>query len=381
MQRLNALAQSLTGVVGWRELAGDAVSGDALTTELKESRSGLYVNDLNELTRLQVLQHVKPVGETLTGWLARVQADALTKVAARLLQEQGLSGQTLLSDASLGKGPGRAGDTVNKLSRFVGYQLRLRAYEGVTFTVPQISLQLNQVPAQPVPVYVYRSDEPDPVKTIDVTVTRANWPAVVPLTGDDLLDISYGMETVLYIGYYEDDLGDAAAISREFSHLPCGCAGYDPYQEWKDYAWPRSISVPESAFGTEGELFDTVAVQLENNTFGLNLHLSAYCNVAAALGTEENQLRVAECLQLAMGIRLLEGIIGTPNITQVTQREDIQADAMALLFNYQARLYGGKEQGTENYYPSLLKKVQLDLSGLDAKCQTPKVDRISAAKL
>ena len=42
-----------------------------LPPELTQSRSGLYVQDQNELLTLEVLQHVVPDGEELPDWLAR----------------------------------------------------------------------------------------------------------------------------------------------------------------------------------------------------------------------------------------------------------------------------------------------------------------------
>ncbi|GAA4393566.1 hypothetical protein [Hymenobacter koreensis] len=380
MLRLNALAESLYGLVGWRLPAGDACLPE-LTTELTESRSGLYVTDLNELCALDVVAQLVPRGELLNAWLERITKDTLSKFAVRLAAEQSLTGPVLLKPTALLNGPGQAAHTVNPLGRFVGFRLDLRDRDGVTMLLQRLSLQLDSVTTEPLNLYLYRSDEPDPVRILPVQNTRANFPTWVTVEGEPLdVDFAAQAGVTAYLGYYEDDLGTARAIRKDFTGGTCGCTD-DPYQSFKDHLWPRAISVPASALEADRTLFDTAAVVTEGSTFGLNVELTSYCDIVTALQSDENQRRVAEAVQLALGIRVLTAIVASPSLTQLTQRADVQADAYALLMNYQARLYGGKEQGTDNYHPSLLKNLTLDLSGLDVLCQAPKRDRVSVGYL
>ncbi|MBG8556164.1 hypothetical protein [Hymenobacter guriensis] len=391
MLRLNALALALQGIVGWRESAGDSCV-EALTPALTESRSGLYLNDLNELVTLPLLQELKPEKETLPAFLQRITDDTLKTFVAEFANERKLSAKTLLPTTPLFSGLANRANAVNPLGRFVGFQLNLRNRVGVATQVPRIGLQLDALLTQPLPIYVYRSDQPDAMLLFQVqsdSGDRANFVKWVELTAQGEgaptgpYDVSAAAEpdVTLYIGYYEDDLLDVRALYKDFTAGPCGCPG-DPYESWKDYAWPRAISVPAESLDADRLLFDTSAVRLESQSFGLNLELLSYCDLLTALTSEENQERLAPCVQLALGIRMLSVVLGSTTITQHSQRADIQADAYALLTQYEARLWGGKDLSTPDvYYPSMVKNVDLGLSGLDSKCQEAKRDRVSVASL
>jgi hypothetical protein len=373
--RTDQLAQNLLGIVGWRTSADDT-SGEALPESLTESRSGLVVQDLNELLSTELLRHIAPEGETLADFLTRTTLDTTRKLVTRLVSEQGIPSKVLLQSAPLLRGLGSLASTINPLGRFVGYRLNLRDYAGVKTTLPRIGIQLDKVLTAPLKLYVYSTAQDAPVAVLNVENNRAGYPVWVE-TED--LDISFAAgEETAYIGYYEQDLSamGVRAVQRQFSHLPCGCAN-DPYSAWGSYAWPRAISVPAANLTMGRTLWAPGVELLESESFGLNLEITSLCDVATALSSAENQGRIAEALQLALGIRMLTGIVATSNITQFTAREDVQADAMALLYTYEAKLYGGKVQGTDMYYPSLLKTVALDFSGLDAVCQPAQRDRVS----
>lgn len=379
----NETLPALFGLVGWHPVTPN--QGElALPEPLTESRSALYVNDLNELLGLATLVHCAPEGEALGAFLVRLQTDALRKVTTRIMAEQGLTAKVLLDSAALVGLPGRAGDTVNKLGRFVGLRLKLRDMKGVAFSVPSLTLQLDAVLTTDLPVYVYSDAQTDPVQvlTIPAGANRANYPYELPLTGENALDMSFASQpgTYAYIGYYEDDLPlGTHAIRREFTGENSGCGTCaEAWRKWKDYVAARAFTAP---VGTVGVAPAPDQLTLQTETYGLNLTLSAACVPAGALDMAANQLLLAEVVQLALGIRFLEALISSPNLTQVTQREAVQADALALLYTCQARLYGGKEQGTDNYYPSLLKSVKLDFSGLDAACLPQPVSRLSMGGL
>jgi hypothetical protein len=369
-----AIASALFGLVGYRETAAQPLSG-VLGIQLKESRSGLFVQDYNELLHLSVLAHIAPRTESLESWLTRLTKDALIRLVGALTSAQQLDGKVLLSgglsaDSSpvglrMIKTPGNRANTVNKLSRFVGVQLQPMQKLGIAFSVPSMSIQLDGVLTEPLPLYVYTDSQPEPLFEFVINPgNKANFPYALPLNG-----VTLPSGGTYWVGYYEDDLPlGVRAIPSEIG--PCGCAD-DPFAKWSKYVTARAFSVPALALDEDRTLFDTAQVSTETASYGLNLDFFSYCDVATALKSTDNQDRLAEAVQMALAVRLFEAIGSSPNVTQLTGRPDVQDDAKYALFVAQAKLYGGKVPGTEEAYPSLLGKLTLDLSGLDAACGPP----------
>ena len=382
MLNVAAVASALAGLVGWRPAADQNPPGPLhLPTALLTSRSGLYVQDASELLTLDVLTHAAPKNEPLDAWLPRLTTDALLRLVPRLAAAQGLDGKVLLAQTPMVNGPGRLGNTINKLGRFVGVQLVFRRLLGVRYALPRLTLQLDAVLPAPLTLYLYSAAQPYPLASISVPAGNpAGYPFVVPLDG---LDVSFASDFggAAYIGYYEDDLpAGVHALARDFTGGPCGCAN-DPWEVWQKFVAPRSFSISAPYLRADRTLFDSRYLNLDSQNFGLNVDFTGYCDVATALQSPDNQSRLGPVVQLALAIRFLEALVSSPNITQLTGRQDVQADAYALLTRFQAQLYGGKDSSTDAAYPSLLKTLLLDLSGLDNACQGQERQRLSMGYL
>lgn len=383
-----ALTANLSGLVGWHPQPGNPSGALHLSAPLLQAKAGLYVNDLNELLTLPVLADVVPPGETLDAWLLRLTSDALTRLTAELARRQGLDGKQLLNEQNLLPGPGRAADAINKLGRFVGLRLSIAPLRGTTFTVPRLTIQLDTVQATPLPVYVYTDAAPEPVKvvTLPPNFNKANYPYRFELEGENAVDISFAAEvgTYAYIGYYEDDL-TGRAINRDGVGTSCGCTA-DPFPLYDKYVKVRGFTAP-GQLDPQKPTWELEGTNLESSNFGLDLFLSGFCDSAMLFAGKEgeltaNQLQVAPLVQQALANRLLEALVASPNITQVTQRQSLQGDAYALLTLGNAKLYGGKDLSTpDNYYPSMLDKVVIDFSGLAPACLPAKESRISMGSL
>jgi hypothetical protein len=376
-----AIATALTGLVGWRpDPAGKVELPGTLTT----SKSGLYVQDASELLTLDVLSNVVPRGETMAAWLLRLQSDALTRLISELIGAQKVSGKALLSDGldsdgnpagiRMVKNPGNKANTVNKLGRFVGVQLSAPRRNGVAVEVPGLSIQLDAALTDSLTLYLYNETQPDPIKTFEVPVgNRAYYPFPVALEGLSLAGKSW-------LGYYEDDL-PLGVHAIEAPIGPCGCAD-DPYPKWSEQLTAKSFTQSAVQLVLNDGQFDPLAdVTLEEQNFGLNLLFLSYCSIASVLTSKANTANIAPLVQQAFAVRMLEALYGSPNVTQVTGRSDVQADCAYQLFRLQAKLYGGKVPGTDEVYPSALQRLTLDLSGLDAACGPPKYSPLSMGRL
>jgi hypothetical protein len=379
MAALKDIAALFLGIVGWRPSADDS-SEDALPESLTKSDSGLFVQDATDLVTLDIIQHIKPPAETLEDYLTRITADTVTKVVTKVLSYQQVSlGKTLLENTPLVMGVGRVSETVVKQGRFVGFRLSIPQRTGVVTQLARLSVQLDTLQQEPLGIYVYRTGSPDVVDIIDVLPTRAGWPAWVTLsTPLDLSDLEPGED--LLIGYYEEDL-TGYAVKRSWAPQPCYCVS-DPYPLYSPHFAPQSISIPPSGLSADRSLPSLNAYRVEDAALGLNLDLRVICDATAALVLPKNRLALAEVIQLALASRILAGIVATTNITQLTAREDVQADAYALLTRFEAQLNGGKDNSTEKtYYSSLLQKVTLDTSSLDAVCLPKQESLLSMGQL
>lgn len=380
MLNTNTVAAALAGLVGWHPAADANPSGPLhLPAPLLASRSGLFVQDASELLALEVLKHVCPRTDTLESWLPRKVTDALLNLVPRLAQAQGLDGRVLLPQTPMVAGVGRRSNTVNKLGRFVGVQLAFRYLRGVSYALPRVSLQLDGVLTAPLSLYLYAQNMPDPVQVLTVPVgNRAGYPYLVDLAN---VNVNVGYTGPVYLGYYEADLPTGVhAIATDFTGGPCGCAN-DPWTVWQAHVRPVPFSVQPQYLDAGRLLFDARYVNQDSQNFGLSVDFTGYCDIATALQSPDNQARLAPIVQLAIACRLLESIVASTNITQLTGRQDVQADAYALLTKFQAQLYGGKDSSTEAVYPSLLKTLTLDLSGLDSACQSQERQRVSMGYL
>ena len=377
-----SIAAALAGLVGWHPAAGNPVGALHLADALLPSRSGLYVQDASELLTLDVLRHLVPAGETLESWTLRLHTDAILRFVPQLAQGQGLDGRVLLPQTPTTTWPGRVGNSVNKLSRFVGIQLNFRRRLGVRFSIPRLSLQLDGPLTQPLPLYFYANSQADPVAVLQLPIGNVpNFPYSFTPPVALALDFASEYGGTGYVGYYEDDLPSGVhALYRDFNGGPCGCAN-DPYAVWGSYVRPLPFSVLPGFLDPGRQLFDQRYVNLDSQNFGLSLDFFGYCDVATALQSADNQSRLAPLVQKAVAIRFLEALTNSPNITQLTARPDVQADAYAVLTRFQAQLYGGRDSSTEATYPSMLAKLTLDLTGLDAACQAQTAQRLSMGNL
>lgn len=388
MLNAESLVANLSGLVGWRPVGENPTGPLHLSAPLLAAKAGLRVNDLNELLTLPVLADVVPGGETLDAWMQRLTRDALTRLVAELARRHGLDGKVLLNEQNLLPGPGRASDTINKLGRFVGLRVSLAPKRGVTVTVPRLTIQLDTVQATPLPIYVYTDTNPEPVKVVELPAgfNKPNYPYRYELEGENAVDISFAAAAGVYayIGYYEDDL-TGRAINRDGIGASCGCVA-DPFLLYDKFVKVRGFTAPGQP-DPQSPTWELEGTSLESSNFGLDLFLSGFCDTATLFASKAdeltaNQLQVAPLVQLALAIRFLEALVSSPNLTQLTQRQAVQADAYALLTLYRAQLYGGKDvSAPDNYYPAMLDKVVLDMSGMDAACLPQKESLVSMGSL
>lgn len=372
-----AIAATLKGLVGWRPVGNN--TGDlALPDSLLESRSGLYMQDVNELLTLDTLAHITPRGEALGAWLERLHTDALRRFVPALAAAQGLDGKVLLADGlgadgqpqgfSMQKSPGRVSDTVNKLGRFVGLELQFTRHAGVTYEIPALSVQFDGVLTEPLTLYLYNDQGPDPENMVIIPAgeNRTGYPYVVELEEALNLTAATRFGGRVWLGYYEDELPDGVhAVSTPVG--PCGCVN-DPYDTWSKYVRARPFAAVADYSIVS---WDDEQASYEGGNYGLNLFFLGYCDIATALQSPANQTAIAPLVQQAVAIRLLESIYTSPNLTAISSRPDVQADALQLYYEYSAKLYGGTVAGTKQTYPSALKGLALDLTGLAPLCQAP----------
>lgn len=99
--------------------------------------------------------------------------------------------------------------TVTNSSKFCGISFRLAPAFDVSVSIKSVTLLFDEV--RTFNLYLFRDGFPDPIETISVT-TEANKPTELDITD---LTLSYSTGSSLYyLGYFQDDLAGAQAISE-----------------------------------------------------------------------------------------------------------------------------------------------------------------------
>lgn len=331
---VSTIQTAYAGLIGWRDSTNTELP--RLTSALTTSTSGLYYNDAHPIVSIETLDAVGPnydgvanstyaAGTTYainavaryngvtyvslantnkgntpssspTWWKPQFNAyieqltnTAIINMVQRVISDKQLTGasKSILDDVKLFDGEGRVTSTIVGQSRFVGFEIKVKNYEGLIAIVRQIGGQFSQTQAA-LRIYLYHSSQSAAVTYYDMTTTKTNSMEWFAPTDFNLNFCKYSKHDAggaWYLGYYEDSLS-GQAINRDIDLVsePCGTCWKDAYNHfaWQlrnryfeispiaiDYAYLSGTSLPD---------LDHVSY-VSNNNFGLNLALTAVCDL------------------------------------------------------------------------------------------------------
>lgn len=345
----------MVGLVGFRH--------DAQTTltdaSLSQSRSGLYVDALNRelMTTSNLKSAVTVAGTTLTDYIKQTLNDSVADVlvAIRTRKLARLESRSILANTPLYEGEGSLSQVISTAGRFVGLSLETANLQNIALSVTRIGLQFTE-PVD-VPLYVFADGEL--IDTLDLPYTKTGRMEWVDLTGIVLMP---GRR--YWIGYYEADLGTARAIRRSRTIDVSICTGCSPVNAEYRRRWKPFVSVDAVRVDTvqlvDGIVTpDSVATTITEQNWGLNLVLSATCDITDLV--IDQQTLLAPAIQQAAYVKLLSSIAYSSRTTTIEQT--LRDKAMFALKN-----------GAEQTLSDLLDAADVELSNIDPRCLPPKGD-------
>lgn len=224
-----------------------------------------------------------------TNYIDQLTNTAIVNMVQRVIVDKQLSGasKALLDDVKLFDREGKTTSTIVGQSRFVGFEFRVKNYEGLIASVRQIGGQFSQLQAA-LTIYLYHSSQSAAVATYSMTTTKTNTMQWFAPTGFDMNFCKYSKcdaGGAWYIGYFEDVL-TGQAINRDIDLLtePCGTCWADTYNyfAWQmrnrfftvtpieiDYTHLNGVALPD---------LNHVGYTSSRN-WGLNLGITATCDL------------------------------------------------------------------------------------------------------
>lgn len=323
-------------LIGWR----DSVDTEypRLNTTLKTTTSGLYYNDAHPLVSIENLDacgfnydgvnnatyaagttyakdavvrynnvtYISLAGTNIghtpssspTWWepqfnslLTQLINTATVNMVQRVINEKQLIGanKSLLDDVKLFDGDGRVTSTVVGQSRFVGFEIKVKNYEGLVAAIRRIGGQFTTIQTK-LKIYLFHSSQTTAVTYYEMTTTKTNTMEWFTPTDFNMNFCKYSKIDAggaWYVGYFEDDLmlsGQAINRDIDLSVAPCGDCWKDTYNR---FAWemrnryfylnPCSF---DNAYLNGTSLPDMDKVEYTSNVnYGLNLAITAHCDL------------------------------------------------------------------------------------------------------
>ncbi len=333
-----AFQQCIQGLVGFRESL-DALM-PTISDDLKESESGIYVNDIHSLITVEniyncivntgtitlpgawssgtaytagqrvqsggmIYQSVQAgtnhavsdtaywtdLGNPLSMYLQDKMNQSAIKLANAIYIQKNLNQQakSILPETMLYGGNGNIRNTITGQGRFVGFRIKLKDLD-LGMYLSKIGLQFNAALTD-FKIYLYNSAQSAPVKVWTVSTTAAfsfQWATLTKQVMSFLSDTT-NVGTDFYLGYYESDLAGTMAINNEYTFTqnlcgPCNPVNYQLRQSWGAYINITPFEVSAANLNNDRTLWNVTQngyqYGLYNNyTDGINYGLNLLAQV------------------------------------------------------------------------------------------------------
>lgn len=352
-----AFQSCIAGLVGFRESLDATMP--TISTDLKESESGIYVNDIHSLITVeniyncivntgtitlpsawsgatayntgqrvqsggliyQALQNStnhavtettywQNLGNPLSMYLQDKMNQSAVKLANAIYIQKNLNQQakSILPDTMLYSGNGNIRNTITGQNRFVGFRIKLKDLD-LGMIIAKIGLQFNSELTD-FPIYLYNSSQDEPVKIWTVSTTAAfsfQWATLTKQIMSFLSDTT-NVGSDFYLGYYEADLVGKMAINNEYTFTrnlcgPCNPVNFQLRQTWGAYVDIVPFSVAADQLNVDRTLWNTQVNGLtDGQNWGLNLLASVYCDTTDFFCRNKHGLANAIAFQTAISI-------------------------------------------------------------------------------
>lgn len=368
MYNLLALTACLAPLLGFRQPPAGTTDTPALSDKLLAAPGTVAMQEVHPLLTLRNIFLAAPelptdepgdeAGAQFSAYLDQLRTAAVGKVLAAFTARKKLvgAGKTVLQDAQLTGLSGEYASKVIKQGRFVGLALRLReGQHDVALRIGGVGTQFTETDPG-FRLYLFHSSQPEAVATYPLPRNSRvyfEWTALaIPLSKYQ------GGEWCL--GYFESDLtGQAVNLVHDFNTRPptCCSSDYVYYDKWAPYAQVRGFAVPE-AWAEPGQ-WSGVVNYVPDTNFGLNLKLSAECDLSDYFCRHQELFTTALQLQLAVDL------LNTMAYSTRNNGVQSQVQQLALLELNNRPDY---QQGLLSKLDKALSALDVDLSGLSRPC-------------
>ena len=308
----------------------------------------------------------------MSDYLRRMTLQNIAQVIQTFLTKKSLQreSKSLLERMVFFDGAGRINNTIANNGNLVGFEITPVRSLGVTAKISRVGLQMTGAVGK-VKLYLFSSDERDPIQTKEVTIAKGNG----SMEWFDLSDWYMRGSGCYYLCYNQDDLPEgmeAINVARDWSREPCGTCNRGNLEAWRELTKylqvaPFRIKALET-FAEFPELWD-IEDNIYTNThnYGLNVEVSVGCDLSDFIIKQHDIF--ATCVQKQMAATIIRTLAMNPDV-RVNRRQS-NSSREDLLYevdgNPQGRATGlGKE--LNDAYDAL----DLDTRDIDRICLTCK---------
>lgn len=351
-------------LLGWKRHHDTAEIN--LSAGIQVSQTGEYFQQKHPALRLDYVRALLPSNQDLEQYLTETVEYAAVEMLNDFMQYRNLNnfGKSLLDNQQLLNRYGFMNDKIMNEGRFVGYQIRVGATTGLQLVIDEIGLQF--IGAETFDLHLFHSSKKDPINTFNLTTSgdgQWDWTEVMEeLNGFERANKNGG---VYLLGYYQDDLTLEAInmTSFDWNRGVCGGCNNSYYHVWKsinEYYGIYPFYVPNGDF-TVGEVPDlNNLIYISNQSFGLNLRLTAKCDLTDFFVTQRRQFKNLLALKTTNIILEMMRYSNEVNFIEENIKMMIIRD-----------LEGDKETNARNIpqqYKDELKAVIYNTGGINEKC-------------
>jgi len=409
-----AFQSCIAGLVGFRESLDATMP--TISDDLKESESGIYVNDIHSLITIENIYNCivntgtivlptewyntidykagqrvlsgenvylavqdntneavtddaywRDMGNPMSMYLQDKMNQSAVKVANAIYIQKNLNQQakSILPETMLYGGNGNIKNVITGQNRFVGFRIKLKDMD-LGMYLSKIGLQFNAVLTD-FPIYLYNSSQSAPVKIWNVSTTSAfsfQWANLTKQVMSFLSDTT-NVGTDFYLGYYESDLAGKMAINNEYTFTtnlcgPCNPVNFSLRKEWGAYIDITPFQVVADNLNQDRSLWNvTTNGYTDGTNFGLNLLASVYCDTTDFFCRNKHGLSNAIAFQTAVSI--IQDMAYSARDNQ--QMLKLQQMANFALGNQENKTIGLNDQMTKQ-----IMQLDFNYAGSNPKC-------------
>lgn len=274
--------------------------------------------------------------------------------------------KSLIENKILFDGTGRLTNKIENRNKLVGFEIDTVRSKGVTVKIDKIGLQMTEPGSYT--LYIFHSSNPEPIYTLTFEKTKANSLEWFKPKDDILLPYESANTDAggsWYLVYKQSELPEnAQAIykDRDWSTGPCKACSRSEFLAYQ--AWSRYIEV-HPFYISENEEFDPEIMNFTyDKNYGLNLEVSAYCDLTDFIIKQRAMFQ--DVLSKQVAIDFLREFAYNPNVR--TNRHSINVSKLDILVELDGDSNSMRQSGLSYELDIALKALSISTQGLDRVC-------------